>query len=382
MAKATKKRKITSVTIREGRKIDRSPKWENTDELSEPEFLKLWHDASQYFNLELQQKDYKPIIVTWLEYAEFPQEVISFFKKVKDWRCTSTMACIADGLMKGMPNHRAGFSNTNTVDWLTNRIYEVVQDHLKDVEDEDEASIPTPVINVQDRIRDVALTMTEALDGLIDSWTVDPKSFKPVNVIAILKSNEAKATHAKYIKEFYTPEMDEIKSVLDGDTGLKEGYNKYSKKQLEAIHAFYNEIMIACNTIIEESKPVRKVKPIDKDKLVSKLKYKKTDDILKLSSIEPVNIIGSSELWVFDTKTRKLGHYVAESDAGLSIKGCTVLGYSEDKSIQKILRKPSVSLTEFNKAGKVKIRTFLDDINATESKLSGRISENIILLKC
>ena len=176
--------------------------------------------------------------------------------------------------------------------------------------------------------------------------------------------------------------MTEIKSVMDGDASLKEGYNKYTKKHLQALYTFYNEIMLACDSIIEESKPVRKPKPIDKDKLVSKLKYKKSDDMLKLTSIEPVTIIGSTELWVFDIKTRKLGRYVANSDAGLSIKGCTVIGYSDDKSIQKILRKPAPSLSEFNKAGKVKIRTFLDEINATESKLSGRISENIILLKC
>jgi hypothetical protein len=382
MAKPNKKKRVTSITIRENRKIDRSPRWEHTDELSKEEFLKLWHTAAQYYNLELQQKDYKSIIVTWMGYAEFPDDVISVFKKVKDWRCNSTMACIADGLMKGLPDNRTDFSNTNFPEWLSTKVYEIIQDHINDDEEaNDTPSIPTPVVNIQDRTREIAIAMTDSFDGMIDAWTLNPKDFKSTNVSAILKVKEVKPVHAKYIIEFYTPEMAEIRTVLDGDAALKEGYQKYTKKQLESLYNFYNEIIAACNNLINESKPVKKVKPIDKNKMISKLKYKKTDDILKLTSIDPVNIVGASQLWVFDTKTRKIGCYIADSDVGLSIKGCTVLGYSIENSVQKILRKPSTSLNEFSKAGKIKLQSFLNDITATETQLSGRIGDNIILLK-
>ena len=51
------------------------------------------------------------------------------------------------------------------------------------------------------------------------------------------------------------------------------------------------------------------------------------------------------------------------------------------KSVQKTLRKPADQLKEFKSAGKVALRKFLDDINAVDTKLNGRINEEIMLLK-
>ncbi|NBP58008.1 hypothetical protein EBU71_16015, partial [bacterium] len=126
---------------------------------------------------------------------------------------------------------------------------------------------------------------------------------------------------------------------------------------------------------------VRKPKAVSKEKLVARLKYKKTDEALKLVSINPADIIGSKELWIYNTKTRKLGKYVAAEFADLGIKGTTITGFNEDLSVQKTIRKPDDKLKEFKSAGKVALRKFLEDINAVDTKMNGRISEDTLLLK-
>ena len=126
----------------------------------------------------------------------------------------------------------------------------------------------------------------------------------------------------------------------------------------------------------------RAKKPVAKDKIVAKLKFKKQDEALKLVSINPVDVIGAQELWIYNAKTRKLGRYVADSLQGpLSVKGTSIIGFNESQSIQKTLRKPDEKLKEFKAAGKVQLRKFLEDINATDTKMNGRINEEIILLK-
>ena len=125
----------------------------------------------------------------------------------------------------------------------------------------------------------------------------------------------------------------------------------------------------------------RKAKIVPKDKIVAKLKFKKTDEPLKLVSINPADIIGSKELWIFNTKTRKLGKYVANEYMDLGVKGTTITGFNEHTSIQKTIRKPDEKLKEFKAAGKVQLRKFLEDINATDTKMNGRINEETILLK-
>jgi hypothetical protein len=116
----------------------------------------------------------------------------------------------------------------------------------------------------------------------------------------------------------------------------------------------------------------------------------KTDDKFKLASISPDQIVGANELWVFNVKTRKLGKYVAKNidpkgmmreGSGLSVKGTTILGFDEKLSIQKTLRKPVDQIKDFRAAGKVKLRTFIDDIKTTDTKLNGRSNPDTILLK-
>jgi NADPH-dependent curcumin reductase CurA len=76
-----------------------------------------------------------------------------------------------------------------------------------------------------------------------------------------------------------------------------------------------------------------------------------------------------------------LGKYVAAAYKQLSIKGTSIEGFDTDKSTSKTLRKPDEKLKEFAKAGKIQLRKFLDDIKATETKLNGRISEDVVLLR-
>jgi hypothetical protein len=130
------------------------------------------------------------------------------------------------------------------------------------------------------------------------------------------------------------------------------------------------------------NKKPRVKKAVPADKIVSKLKYARTNEQMKLVSINPVDIVGAQELWVYNIKSRKIGRYVAEDMGGaLSVRGTSITGYNELKSVQKTLRKPLEQLNDFKSAGKIQLRKFLDDIKAVDIKLNGRISEDVILLK-
>ena len=116
----------------------------------------------------------------------------------------------------------------------------------------------------------------------------------------------------------------------------------------------------------------------------------KLDDKYKLASVNPVDVVGANELWTFNVKTRKLGKYVATNidptgmgrgTSGLQVKGTTITGFNEELSIQKTLRKPDEQLKAFKAAGKVALRTFLDNISAVDTRMNGRINADTVLLK-
>ena len=373
---------------------DHSPVWDGHEFWTEAEFLQRFHAATAYYRLEFSGKDLKPAVLKWMQTVGCTKEDIIAFKKTKDGRCNVTMGAIASCLLRGMPAVRTDFNKgRDAAAWLRNEIVQVIEAGKNDIDEEDAktAELAKPVVaqpSIQDRLRETAFRMTEEIEDAIEGFQEDPENFDPkaFKMLNLLKGKEVKAAHARVIKTLYTRDLDELLELASGnaDEQLKEGYSHRTKKQIRNLIAFYQEIMSACDMLAQEAKvnrKPRKTKSVPKDKIVAKLKYMKSNEPLKLVSINPTDIIGSKELWVYNTKTRKLGRYVAEEYKDLSIKGTTITGFSENLSICKTLRKPDEKLKEFKAAGKVQLRKFLDTINATDTRMNGRINEEIVLLK-
>lgn len=369
---------------------DTSPKWEGCENWSENQFYMHFRNSMEYYRLEYSGRELKPAIVRWMQENGYSKEEITNFKKTKDTRCTVTMGALASNLNKGMTAQRADFNNgKDSSAWLRENITKVMNEGSLDVEEvEGDETSATPSINIQERVRESSFTMTEDIENAIEQFHVDAANFDPkaFKVLNVLKGKDAKAAHARIIRTYYARQLEELLEATgpNADEQLKEGYGHRSKKEWKKLIDFLTEVTNACTMLMEESKVNRKPrakKAQSKDKLVAKLKYMKTFEALKLVSINPTDIIGSKELWVYNTKTRKLGKYVAQAYQELGIKGTTITNFSETESVCKTLRKPEDKLKEFKSAGKVALRKFLDDINATDTKLNGRINEEIVLLK-
>jgi hypothetical protein len=370
---------------------DHSPVWEGHETWTEQEFLKRFHSATAYYRLEFSGKDLKPAVLKWMATIGCTKEDISAFKKTKDGRCSVTMGTIASCLLRGMPSVRADFNKGRDASaWLRNEITQVIEAGKNDIEEEEAKEAKTLVVqpSIQERLRETALKMTEELEDALEGFQTDPENFDPkaFKVLNLLKGKQVKAAHARVIKTLYSRDLDELTKLASGkaDEQLIEGYSHRTKKQIRNLIAFYQEIMSACDMLAQEAKVNRKPKArksVPKEKIVAKLKYKKSDEPTKLVSINPTDIIGSKELWVYNTKTRKLGKYIAAEFSDLGIKGTTITGFDEFKSVCKTLRKPEEKLKEFKAAGKVQLRKFLDEINATDTRMNGRINEEIVLLR-
>ena len=398
MAKAATKTRITKkqVIAHRTRAVkDTSPVWEGCEEWDSDKFHKHFRNAMDYYRLESDIKSYKPILVKWMETIKCAKEDIVAVKKVKDNRISTTVGAVAHCLVRGMQPQRPDFNNgRDSAAWLRERIVEIIRDGKDDVDPEvaaaekEAAKVDVYTPSIQERVREAAMKMTEEIENAIEAFQEDPETFDPkaFKVLNLLKAVDAKAAHSRIIKGFYERDLAELEEAAtkDADEQLKEAYSHLSKANLKKITQFYQEIMSACEMLAQEAKvnrAPRKTKAVSKDKLIAKLKYLKTFEPLKLVSINPTDIIGTKELWIYNTKTRKLGKYIAAEFSDLGVKGTTITGFNEHTSIQKTIRKPEEKLKEFKAAGKVQLRKFLDDINATDTKMNGRINEDTILLK-
>jgi hypothetical protein len=386
------KLKKASIAIRQNKGRDLSPKWDGHETMTAEQFNKHFRISMEWYRLEASGKELKPKVINWMSDQGYPKDIIKAFKDTKDNRCGTTVGAIAANLLKGMPAIRADFNEgRSTAEWLSKSIAKIIDDG-KDDESESEDGVVevksagyTP--SIQERVRDAAMNMTEEIEDAIELFLADPDAFDPkaFKLLNLLRGRQAKAAHARIIKDFYKRNYDElVEAALGKDEQLKEGYSHLSKANLKKITLFYSEVLSACDMLAQEAKVNKKPrakKPTDKAKVVAKMKYLKQDETLKLVSINPQDIIGTKELWIYNVKTRKIGKYTAAEFNELEVKGTTIIGFDPIKSVQKTLRKPEEQLKEFKAAGKVQLRKFLDDIKAVDIKLNGRINEDTVLLK-
>ena len=240
------------------------------------------------------------------------------------------------------------------------------------------------VINIQDRIRAKANDAIVELESQVDDMITSGFSANS-QPYAVFHTLQIKDAQTKYIVEWAKGKRIEFDDVMNtDDKELKEAYSNFTKPQLKKMIAYFDQVILDCQKISGEStksrKP-RKRKAKSPDQLTAKMKFMPEFKELKLTSIKATDIIGAMSLWVYNTKTRKLGVYHAEDAGGLSVKGSSILNFVENKSVQKKLRKPEQMLPEVLNGGKVFLRNVMESIRAVDSKLTGRINADTILLK-
>ncbi len=240
------------------------------------------------------------------------------------------------------------------------------------------------VISIQDRIREKSKECIGELEGQIDEL-IESNYSANVSPIGVMTMLGVKDAYTRYIVEHFKNrryEYDEILQNADADD--KEAYSNFTKPNLKKLIAYCDQVIVDCGklsqTAVKSRKP-RKRKVKSAAQLTAKVNYCKEFKELKLVSIMPDQIIGVMQLWVYNTKTRKLGVYVADDASGLSVKGSTVQNFTPHKSVQKTLRKPADMLPEVLGCGKVALRSILPNIRAAEGALTGRLNKDIILLR-
>jgi hypothetical protein len=359
------------------------PAWdtERARAMQGEEFDHHMRKSLNYYNYFFSQKDLKKYVVAWMkEVKDFTPEEIKKFERLGD-RCVTMTTC---GLIKA---HTQGMPLLEKhINYIDNDILEAIngedeEEIVVEVKDEKpKAYVPT----IQDRLNEKTAETIGELEGHYDEFICNSNyNFKPYDYFVV--NNVPQSQLSKY-EAVYQARFDELKQAFErADEQLQEGYSHYKTADFKRIMAFIDQLLndiIQYRGVKKATKKVRAPKSVSKEKVVAKLKYAKEDKSLRLVSINPADIIGAQELWVYNTKTRKLGKYIADSLKGpLNVKGTGVIGYDEHKSTSKTLRKPDEKLKEFSRASKVELRKFLENIKATETKLNGRINAETILLR-
>ncbi len=329
--------------------------------------------ALNWYNYHSDTKESKKFTLSYLKEIKAPQKDIEILEKVSD-DFFQNLGFVCRMKLRGAP------LSTKNEQWIKTFI-ESLKLKIKPVVLDEPVG---PVVSIQERVEAKAKEYIGEIEGAIDDC-IFVRDFTMVNPYELMQGLGVKGAHTSHIIKFFTKRLEEIESAAKGkDSDLKEAYSHFSKADLKEYIKFLNNIItdsgkLAHNAKISRKPRKKKAKPVDK--VVEKLQFKKDDNGFKIVSINPADIVGSAQLWVFNTKTRKLGVFNATDAGGLSIKGTTIINFNESTSIQKTIRKPETVLPNCLKGGKIILKKLLPEINAVEQPLTGRINSDIILLR-
>jgi hypothetical protein len=331
-------------------------------------------NAYSWFNYFYSSEDAKSFAISYLKSIKYDKEIVSKLSRAKaidihsvGWNCR----LLAQG--------------STLPDIVWNRCEERIRTIASSVSGDDELvqDTPTKVISIQERINRKSSELIGELEEQMDvffkagvvsfdvkKWSVD-KAIKP----AI----------AKRIADHFRPQFEEIALAVSGkDAELTEAYAGWKKPILKIMAVFLKRIidhMVELESAgIAVRKPrKKKVKPVSQQ--VAKMKFKEEDKELNLKSVNPCEVVGAQQLWVYNCKYRNLTVYNAVGNSGLAVRGTTVLGFDEATSITKKLRKPLEILHRTLNEGKVGLRKVMTSIRTAEKKANGRINAECILLR-
>jgi hypothetical protein len=385
-----KKAKVSNINFSDEKYTGKEPIWDYDRALafSNEEFDHHLRNSFRYYNYYYTTKDLKKYVVAWLRQHEgdkgihvLDKATIDRYQRSADSLTPFTVCALVKANAQGMP------LRDRHVEYILDAVHRVLEMRADEEEVDDKKDIKkteVKVITIQDRMNEVAkkhILYFEMLeDALFAGETVDPKAYE-----YLVKNLVPQALIGK-IQAVFEPRCAEVREArTTKDEDLKDAYAYMKAADYKRYDAFYDKLFADLTAYNQTKKATKKAavrKPPAKEKLVRGLKYLKQDAGMKLVSINPVDIVGAEQLWVYNVKNRKLGRYVAEDQGGvLGVKGTTITGFSETKSTQKTLRKPEEQVKAFLASNKVELRKFLENIKTTEIKLNGRINADTILLK-
>lgn len=355
----------------------------------------MLHSRLNFYNYAINRKQAKHFAMEWLA-INGNKKLAKELNSVTDWMFPATYGYMARMALVGWTLAEDEKNDIVLRAEEAVKLYEAKG--LKANPEKEKKKHP----NIQEIMREKAMLAAGELDYQLDEF-IDTKcksKDRQGKTMEILTNFNVLPQHVTLIKHIFNGYIEEFSQALDIPTKKElEQYNEEEQdlilQQAEAYSNFtkpqLKNLIKYCQMIIEEmdgyihykkSKVVRRRKTQTPERKVRDLKYLKEFEELNLQSVSPVAVIGASEVWLYNTKNRKIQYYVVDKFSRyFTVKGTTLIGYNSNNSKQKTLRKPEEFFAAFKKAGKPDRRNLFKELKTTPTGVNGRFNKNLIILK-
>jgi hypothetical protein len=330
----------------------------------------------RYYGYFFDTKDAFSWALDWVK-ANKTKEEISTFNRAEEWRVNTTLGAMCKMLTNG-----AVFSFKQTK-WINEKLQAVI-DAGKKIKEVKQAE------KTESSGNEKVSEFISSLEKILDEKSL--QIMAEFSVFNELKRIEASHLIAKETIKFYTPLRQELQDLLTKkDPDLVEGYKHLKLSERKLLLSIVDKFITDCEQFMDAKKAVRKPrakKTVSKVDLFKTFKFQKDSAEYQVSSLAPINIIGSNQLVLFNTKYRQIVYLISNDPAGFTVKGTTILNVDETKSFKKTVRTPEILKKILNSGTKLGVKKSMDELKSVSSSCTGaegscshRTQESSLILK-
>ena len=344
------------------------------------EYRKNILETLRHYGYFYEKKSYVSWSIEWIK-AKRPSD-LKAFKASEDWRVSATLA----GLMKmQLMGAELEQSDIDFIESSVARILQIGKMNIDNtVEEVEEDKEPVKRKNPSELLKEKTLNITGEIEGFIDDY-LDGTLDKKFSLYTHLKTIDAAAQTGRDVAKFYREmEAELIELTVNKDAELVEGYNNLSTREQKGLLKLISGFVSDGEKYVLSKKANRKPrakKATPATKQVAKVVYQKECADFKISSTSPAYIVGATEVYLFNTKTRVIKYLVTDNKDGFIVSGTTVKNYDEELSFKKKLRKPEETIDSINKVTKLRALKALKALKTKASSTDGRINADTVILK-
>lgn len=367
------------VPVADSKVMGAEPIWVNDYEPTN--YQSEYGNALNWYNFIVDQKDCRAFLVDWFKGDATKLKAIS---QLSDKLLPRTYASSARIAMRGFPltdEHKA-------------RIWEKIEERVgkKTVLIEDDTTAREPVVKVVKKplvaMNFIVSDVDDEIEKLINgedtrnvSQILMPYRLTDKNYLdCVQKIEPILAEFAELVEVRRLPKS----QLIDSQEQLLESYAhltsmKSVKDIVKMLETYISDLKKSY--VSKQVAKVRKKKPKDKSKLVQNLKFLASDTALGVTSVEPINLLNCSEVWTYDVKTRKISKYFNPVSGSITVRGASLVGFDENFSNSRLLRKPEIQVKEFSELKKNDLTKWYSAVKSKSGPVRARLTPTTLILK-
>jgi len=228
-----------------------------------------------------------------------------------------------------------------------------------------------------------ALNFIGDIDELMDQVWLNQTKLEDVKFFEFFKTLGMKPSQAGIITNHYKMQLDDMndKTIDHGKRAVHQRLLAFVKSLVESLVAWSGTVADEKVKVKGAVKRGRKPKVARPAATARSLKYKKTDEETKLTSVDPKHILGAQIVVLYNAKYSQLAILRASKPEGLSVKGTTILNVDEETSEAKRAGRHLSIIKEMVSAPKTKITKLFQSIKSTPIDVRTRTSDDVVIVR-